>query len=157
MTIRPTPASGITIAAITGRAPVKSSVAATTTNNCFYWIPTHTALGPALCLTEEKIQHRLDDPLPEGVYEPDEAAIVRYPRKATRMKPIDKATFGKLARHFDAGQIVDLCLTVGISNLVNHFRVTFLTDVDKSTLAELEAGNREPGVCPIPLPRRPAS
>ncbi|MFT5176355.1 MAG: hypothetical protein ACI8W7_004550, partial [Gammaproteobacteria bacterium] len=32
---------------------------------------------------------------------------------------------------------------------------TFLTDVDDSTLQEVEAGNATPGVCPIPLPMRP--
>lgn len=102
------------------------------------------------------MRHLLDEPLPEEVYEPEEAAIVRYARKATRMEPIDDATYGELARHFDAGQIVDLCAIVGISNLVNRFHATFLTDVDESTLAEVEAGNREPGVCPIPMPRPPS-
>jgi hypothetical protein len=101
------------------------------------------------------MQHLLDDPLPEGVYEPEETAIVRYARKATRMEPIDRDTYDELARHFDAGQIVDPCVTVGISNLVNRFHATILSDVDGGTLSEVEAGNREPGVCPIPMPRRP--
>ena len=109
-----------------------------------------------LGLSDEKMSHLLDDPLPEGVYEPEEAAIVRYARKATRMEPIDETTYADLSRHFDAGQIVDLCVTVGISNLVNRFHATFLTDVDESTLEEVESGNRETGVCPIPIPRPPA-
>jgi alkylhydroperoxidase family enzyme len=99
--------------------------------------------------------HLLDDPLPQELYRPEEAAVVRYARKSTRMEPIDDATYADLARHFDRQQIIDLCLTVGLSNMVNRFHATFLTDVDGSTLAEVEAGNAEPGVCPIPLPRAP--
>lgn len=99
--------------------------------------------------------HLLDDPLPQGLYRPEEAAIIRYARKSTRMEPIDDTTYADLARHFDRQQIIDLCLTVGLSNTVNRFHATFLTDVDESTLAEVAAGNANPGVCPIPLPRAP--
>lgn len=101
------------------------------------------------------MRHLTDDPLPEGLYDPAEAAIVRYAQKSTRMEPIDDRTYGDLARHFSPQQIVDLSITVGLSNMVNRFHATFLTDVDESTLAEVEAGNAEPGVCPIPLPRPP--
>ena len=101
--------------------------------------------------------HLLDDPLPEGMFEPAQAALVRYARLSTRMEPIDDATYSELSTHFDRQQIIDLCLTVGISNVINRFHATFLTDVDEATLAEVEAGNTEPGVCPIPLPRIPVS
>jgi alkylhydroperoxidase family enzyme len=99
--------------------------------------------------------HLLDDPLPQGLYRAEEEAVIHYARKSTRMEPIDDATYADLARHFDQQQIIDLCLTVGLSNVVNRFHATFLTDVDESTLAEVEAGNEQPGVCPIPLPRTP--
>ena len=101
------------------------------------------------------MRHLLDDPLPDGVYAPEQAAIVRYARKATRLEPIDDATYGELERHFTTQQIIDLCLTVGLSNMINRFHATFRTDVDAETLAEVEAGNPEDGVCPIPLPPRP--
>ena len=101
------------------------------------------------------MRHLLDDPLPDGVSAPEQAAIVRYARKATRLEPIDDATYGELERHFTTQQIIDLCLTVGLSNMINRFHATFRTDVDAETLAEVEAGNPEDGVCPIPLPPRP--
>lgn len=101
------------------------------------------------------MRHLLEDPLPDGVYAPEEAAIVRYARKLTRLEPIDDATYSDLTRHFDERQIIDLCLTIGISNMVNRFHATFQTDVDESTLGEVEAGNTEPGMCPIPLPTQP--
>ncbi len=103
------------------------------------------------------MSHLLDDPLPEGVYEPEEAAIVRYARKSTRLEPIDDQTYADLKRYFTDQQIIDLCLTVGLSNMVNRFHATFQTDVDADTLAEVEAGSATPGVCPIPLPKQPGS
>ena len=95
------------------------------------------------------------EPLPDGVYDAVETAIIRYAQKSTRMQPIDAQTYGDLSAHFSNQQIIDLCLTVGLSNLVTRFHATFLTDVDAATLAEVEAGNAEPGVCPIALPARP--
>ncbi len=102
------------------------------------------------------MRHLVDDPLPNGVYDAAEAAIVRYAQRATRMEPIDDATYGALAKHFTTGQIIDICMTVGLSNMVNRFHATFLTDVDADTIAEAEAGDAIAGSCPIPRPRRPA-
>ncbi len=102
------------------------------------------------------MRHLMDDPLPDGVYDAAEAAIVRYAQRATRMESIDDATYGALAKHFTTGQIIDICMTVGLSNMVNRFHATFLTDVDADTIAEAEAGDVIAGSCPIPRPRRPA-
>jgi alkylhydroperoxidase family enzyme len=93
--------------------------------------------------------------LPEGIYDPAEAAIVRYARKSTRLEPIDDTTYGALARYFTPAQIIDICITVGLSNMVNRFHATFLTDLDEQTIAEVEAGDRIAGSCPIPRPKPP--
>jgi alkylhydroperoxidase family enzyme len=98
------------------------------------------------------MRHLNDDPLPEGVYDDAQAAIVRYAQKSTRLEPIDNATYAALAQHFSTEQIMDICLTVGLSNMVNRFHATFLTDVDPETIAEVEAGDRLAGSCPIPRP-----
>jgi alkylhydroperoxidase family enzyme len=68
--------------------------------------------------------------LPPDVYAPDEVAIIEYARLSTRMDPIDDATYGALATHFDTRQIIEICFTVGLSNMVNRFHATFLTDLD---------------------------
>jgi alkylhydroperoxidase family enzyme len=112
-------------------------------------------LGRSLGLTEEQMRHVADDPLPDGIYDGAEAAIVRYAQKATRLEAIDDATYAALARHFGTQQIMDICLTVGLSNMVNRFHATFLTDVDAETIAEAEAGDERAGSCPIPRPHPP--
>ena len=99
--------------------------------------------------------HVVDDPLPAGVYDAAEAAVVRYAQKSTRLEPIDDATYGALAAHFSTQQIMDICMTVGLSNLVNRFHATFQTDLDETTVQAVEAGNAVPGVCPLPAPKRP--
>ncbi len=99
--------------------------------------------------------HLTDDPLPDDVYTAEEAAIIRYAQKSTRLEPIDNATYGALKQHFSKEQIIDICLTVGLSNMINRFHATFQTDVDESTLAEVEAGTTQGDSCPITLPLRP--
>jgi alkylhydroperoxidase family enzyme len=106
-------------------------------------------LGRAAGLTEDKLAHLGDDPLPQGVYEPDEAAIVRYAQRSTRMDVIDDATYGALADHFDTEQMIEICFTVGLSNMINRFHATFLTEVDPQTREALAPS------CPLPLPPMP--
>ena len=112
-------------------------------------------LGRSAGLTEAQIQHIGDDPLPAGVYDAAEAAIVRYARASTLTLRIDQATYDALAAHFTTPQILDITMTVGLSNLVNRFHATFLTDLDELTLAEAEAGDQLHGACPLPRPPVP--
>jgi alkylhydroperoxidase family enzyme len=101
------------------------------------------------------MRHLNDDPLPQGVYDAPQAAVIRYAQKSTRLERIDDATYNALAAHFSVPQIMDICLTVGLSNMVNRFHATFLTDVDAATIAEVEAGDAIAGVCAIPRPATP--
>jgi alkylhydroperoxidase family enzyme len=113
-------------------------------------------LGRSVGLTEAQLSHLGDDPLPENVYSESEAAIVRYAQRSTEGITIDDATYNDLEAHFTTQQIIDICLTVGVSNMVNRFHATFLTNVDETTLAAVEAGDEAVGnVCPIPRPSKP--
>lgn len=105
-------------------------------------------LGRSLGLTEDQMRHLNDDPLPATVYDSAQAAIIRYAQKSTRLEPIDNETYGALSGHFSIQQIMDICLTVGLSNMVNRFHATFQTDVDAATLAAVEAGDAVAGVAP---------
>ena len=98
----------------------------------------------------------LEDPLPDGVYTPAEAAIVRYAQKSTRLEPIDDDLYAELTKHFSKEQLVDMCLTVGLSNMINRFHATFRTDVDDVTMNEAEAGDALHGACPLPRPKTPS-
>ncbi len=106
-------------------------------------------------MTEAQLAHLGDDPLPDGVYSEAEAAIVRYAQQSTKSISIDDEMYAELERHFSRRQLIDLCFTVGLSNLVNRFHATFLTDLDESTLADAEAGDALAGACPLPRPPAP--
>ena len=93
--------------------------------------------------------HLGDDPLPDGVYADDEAAIVRYAQASHRMEPISDEVYGDLRRQFSDEEIIDLCFVIGLSNLVNRFHATFLTDLDDRTARAVEAS------CPLPVPPQP--
>jgi hypothetical protein len=100
-------------------------------------------------ISDEKIAHLGDEPLPGGVYEPWEAAVVRYAQASTKLHPITDDIYNDLARHFDPKQIIELCATVGLSNQVNRFHATFLTDLDTTITEALCDG------CPLPVPPHP--
>ena len=102
------------------------------------------------------MRHLLDDPLPDGVYDAAEAAVVCYARAVTRMEPVTDALYGALSACFSTVQIMDICMTVGLSNTINRFHATFQTDIETETTAEAEAGDRIAGTCPIPRPKTPS-
>jgi len=105
-------------------------------------------LGRSVGITDEQLAHLGDDRPPAGLFTPSEDVIVRYARQSTLHIQIDDSLFAELSEHFRREQIMDLCLIVGLSNVVNRFHATFKTDVDQSTLDTILA----PGTCPIPLP-----
>jgi alkylhydroperoxidase family enzyme len=106
-------------------------------------------LGRSAGLTDEKISHLGDDPLPDGVFTGEEAAIVRYAQASTQMRPITDSLYAQLSQHFDVVQIMELWATVSLSNQVNRFHATFLTDLEEATLDEIGS------VCPLPIPPLP--
>jgi alkylhydroperoxidase family enzyme len=90
------------------------------------------ALGRSAGIPEDKLARISEDPLPDRVYEPDEAAIIRYARASSRLEPITDKIYASLAAHFDTRQLIEICMTVGLSNLINRFHATFLTDLDEA-------------------------
>jgi hypothetical protein len=93
-------------------------------------------LGRSAGLHEAQLRHIGDDPLPDdGTYDELERAIVEYAQRSTKLEPITDELFGRLSAHLDQRQLIELCFTVGLSNLINRFHATFLTDVDAATCA----------------------
>ena len=95
--------------------------------------------------------HVLSDPLPEGLFPPDEAAIVVFARKSTLMQPIDNDTWRALTDHFTTKQIMEISFTIGLDQLVSRFHAAVRTDVDEVTLDAVAA------TCPVRLPEAPAA
>ena len=107
-------------------------------------------LGRSVGLTDEQMTHLVDDPLPEGLFSAEEAAIVRYAQASTAMRPITDDLYADLSRHFDTKRIMELWATVSLSNQVNRFHATSLTDVDDTIMMALGPGS------PLPIPPRPS-
>jgi alkylhydroperoxidase family enzyme len=114
-------------------------------------VPTHVVLGRSAGLTEVKLAHLADDPPPPGVYSDEEALIVRYAQSSTGMQRIDDDLYGRLSEFLSRRQLIELCFTVGLANLINRFHATFHTDVDRTTSEELG------GSSPLPLPEPPGA
>lgn len=95
------------------------------------------------------MRHLAYDPLPDGVFTDEEAAIVRYAQASTLMRPITEDIYSALSRHFDTECIMELWAVISLSNQINRFHATFLTDLDQQTLDALGSS------CPLPLPPRP--
>ena len=103
-------------------------------------------LGRSAGLTEEKLRHIGDDPLPDdGTYDEAARSIVEYARRSSRLEPITDELFARLSEHFDQRSIIELCFTVGLSNVINRFHATFLTEVDPETNELLGPS------CPMPM------
>jgi alkylhydroperoxidase family enzyme len=110
-------------------------------------VPTHIVLGRSTGLAEGKLSHLLDDPVPNDVYDDAERVAIVYARRSTRMELIDDDLYAQLERHYSTEQIMELCFTVGLSNIVNRFHATFHTDLDEETAEVFRDGS------PLPIPR----
>jgi alkylhydroperoxidase family enzyme len=113
-------------------------------------------LGRGIGISEEKLAHLGDDPLPDGVYSEAEAAIVRYAQRSTKMLHIDEATYQALAKHFSVQQMIEICLNVGLAQMTNRFNATFLSDVDDYILQANERAGCTEGACPTHFPPKSA-
>jgi|SRR5215470_1622239 len=99
-------------------------------------------LGRSMGISEEKLRHLGDDPLPPKVYSEAETAIIRYAQRSTRMLSIDEATYQALAKHFSVPQMIEICLNVGLAQITNRFNATFLPVVDDYILKANETAER---------------
>lgn len=109
-------------------------------------------LGRSVGLSTEQLNHLGDDPLPEGVYTESEAAIVRYAQVSTSSIFISDEVYGDLAKRYTDEQIVEICMVVGLSNTVNRFHATFLTDVDEETTEANSQADARAETCTLPRP-----
>ena len=112
-------------------------------------------LGRGIGISEEKLRHLGDDPLPDGVYSEGEAAIVRYAQRSTKMLSIDDTIYQALTKHFSVQQIIEICLNVGLAQMTNRFNATFLSDVDDYILEANKRAGDAAWACQIHYPPMP--
>ena len=106
-------------------------------------------LGRSIGLTDDEILS-LRDWRESDLYGPIDRLVLEYVEEAKLRHRVSDELYERLTRHFSTRQIIDLCFTAGIADLINRFHATFLTDVDDETLAD------EAAVAGTPLLRGPA-
>jgi alkylhydroperoxidase family enzyme len=114
-------------------------------------VPTHITLGRSVGLNEDQLAGLVNPELTDPPFSPVEQLVVRYARRLTRLEPIDDHLYAELRQAFSLQQIMELCSTIGISNVVNRFHATFHTPLDDRTRDALGATS------PIPLPEQPGA
>lgn len=100
-------------------------------------------------LSEEQLAGLAEQALTDPPFSPVEQVVIRYARQLTRLEPIDDDLYAELQRAFTLQEIMELCCTVGISNVVNRFHATFHTPLDDRTRDALGSGS------PLDLPEEP--
>ena len=100
-------------------------------------------------LSEEQLAGLASHELTEPPFSPTEQLVVRYARRLTRLEPIDDALYAELQQAFTLQEIMELCFTVGISNVINRFHATFHTPLDDRTRDALRDSS------PLRLPEPP--
>ena len=103
-------------------------------------------LGRAAGLSEEQLAHLGDASRPDDIYDDPAWAIVEYSQVSTRNGAITDELYARLRAHFTEKQVIEICFTVGMSNTINRFHATFLTDVDERTREALAPS------CPLRYP-----
>jgi alkylhydroperoxidase family enzyme len=79
------------------------------------------------------------------LFDATDRLVLRYSDLLTRENRVPDDLYAEMAACFSKDELVELCFTVGLSNLVNRVHATFQTDLDGST--KTEAG--DVAFCPI--------
>ena len=90
-------------------------------------------LGRSAGLSDEEMEHIMDDVPPDGMFSPDERAIIAFTKASALMEPITEQLWADLAAHFTTKQIMEISFTIGLDQLVSRFHATVRTDLDEST------------------------
>ncbi|MGA2410418.1 MAG: hypothetical protein ABSG46_08540 [Candidatus Binataceae bacterium] len=67
------------------------------------------------------------------LFDETDRLVLRYAKLLTVENRVPDDIFNGLAAKFSKDELVELCFTVGLSNLVNRVHSTFQTDLDGST------------------------
>jgi alkylhydroperoxidase family enzyme len=85
------------------------------------------------------------DPVTNPRFDEIDRLVLEYSEVLTKTNRVSSELFARLAAWFSREEIVELCFTVGLSNLVNRVHATFNTDLDEMTKASVP----DAAFCPI--------
>jgi alkylhydroperoxidase family enzyme len=89
-------------------------------------------LGRSVGLSNEEIGW-MNEPESSPLFDQTDRLVLRYASMLTLENRVPDDLYNALAVCFSKDELVELCFTVGLSNLVNRVHATFLTDLDGST------------------------
>jgi alkylhydroperoxidase family enzyme len=89
-------------------------------------------LGRSVGLSNEEIAS-MDEAETSPLFDATDRLVLRYSSLLTCENRVPDDIFNGLAAAFAKDELVELCFTVGLSNLVNRVHATFQTDLDGST------------------------
>ncbi|HUN58324.1 MAG TPA: hypothetical protein VMU41_09425 [Candidatus Binataceae bacterium] len=75
----------------------------------------------------------MSEPEASPLFDETDRLVLRYSSMLTVENRVPDELYNALAARFSKDELVELCFTVGLSNLVNRVHATFLTDLDGST------------------------
>lgn len=101
-------------------------------------------LGLSVGLTEEEMA-AMAAPETCASFDETDKLVLRYSTVLTTTNKVDDALYAELAARFNNEELIDLCVTIGMSALVNRVHATFRTDLDESTREVVGAAP----ACPI--------
>jgi len=104
-------------------------------------------LGLSVGLTNEEMAS-MAAPDACASFDETDRLVLRYSQSLTRDNLVDDQLYSELAARFSQDELVELCVTVGLSAMVNRVHATFRTDVDDSTEAAVK------GLSACMLPQR---
>jgi alkylhydroperoxidase family enzyme len=105
-------------------------------------------LGLSVGLTEDEMAS-MGAPDSCASFDETDKLVLRYSESLTRDNLCDDQLYAELAQRFSKDELVELCVTIGLSAMVNRVHATFRTDVDDST----EAAVKGMGACLLPARR----
>ena len=103
-------------------------------------------LGLSVGLTNDEMAS-MGAPETCPTFDATDRLVLRYSEALTRTNVVDDALYAEMAARFPQDELVELCVTVGLSALVNRVHATFRTDVDETTLAQVAGMS----ACPLPV------
>jgi uncharacterized peroxidase-related enzyme len=105
-------------------------IKASLTNNCAYCANAHKAIGLRAGISEAQL-HEIDRYTESASFSPLEKRVLRYAEELTRTITTSDELLRELKADLSEGQIVELCVTVGLANLTNRFNMSLMTDPDE--------------------------